>query len=188
MTEPHMRRIMLELKRFDYDSAEILKKEWEYIRDLSADENGFTNGAAGIAWEDFLSGYVPKRRQFESGEGLAKGLVRQIDFFLWCGGEIAGLFRIRPELNDFLRTVTGGHIGYGICPQFRGKGFATEGLRLALSELKKLTTDNVALLFCRKDNAASLRVMQKNDGKICGETEGNFRVEIVLRRKIRYTF
>ena len=86
------------------------KKEWEYICDLSADENGFTNGAAGIAWEDFLSDYVPKRRQFESGNGLASALVRQIDFFLWCDGEIAGLFRIRPELNDFLRTVTGGSV------------------------------------------------------------------------------
>ena len=168
------------LKRFDTETSEILRKEWDYIRDLPADENGFTNGAAGISWEDFLTDYVPARKRFMDGTNLKEGLVRQIDYFLWDSEKIAGMFRVRPELNDFLRTVDGGHIGYSIRREFRGKGYATEGLRLALSELKTLSADSEAYFFVRKDNPASLRVMLKNGGYIHHETDENFAVRIPL--------
>ena len=172
---------MLELKKFDTFNSEVLQKEWEYIRTLPADENGFTNDYYGISCEDFLSVYVPKKIQFSEGKDLPEGFVPQIDYILWCDGEIAGMFRVRPVLNDFLRNVTGGHIGYGIVSKFRGKGFATEGLRLALCELKNLSSDDEAYLFVHKDNPASLKVMQKNGGYIHHETEENFCVRIKLR-------
>ncbi|WP_408582003.1 GNAT family N-acetyltransferase [Enterococcus avium] len=38
---------------------------------------------------------------------------------------------IRHELNEFLREF-GGHIGFGVRPTERGKGYATEILRLGL--------------------------------------------------------
>ena len=139
---------MLILKPFDTDNKDILEKEWVYIRDLPKDENGFTNDYCGISWEYFCSVYVPHRRNFAEGRDLPKGFVRQIDFILWDEDTIAGMFRVRPQLNDFLRNVTGGHIGYGILPKFRGKGYATEGLSLALRELQRMTDDSEAYLFC----------------------------------------
>lgn len=171
---------MLELKQFDCENKEILKKEWEYISNLPADENGFTNNSNGISYEDFITSYVPKRKDFAEGKNLKEGLVPQIDFLLWENNEIIGMFRVRPQLNDFLRTVTGGHIGYGIIKKARGKGYATKGLALALKELKKRTADKEAYLFCHKDNPASLHVMQKNGAYIHHETEENICTRIKL--------
>ncbi len=171
---------MLELKSFEFCDEAVLQKEWEFIRDLPADENGFTNVAHGIGWADFCEKYIPRRIQFLTGEGLEAGLVKQADYFLWSDGEIAGLFRIRAELNDFLRNVDGGHIGYAVKREFRGRGFATHGLRLALGILREKTTDREAILFCRKNNPASLRVMQKNGAHIVRETPENFVLQIPL--------
>ena len=171
---------MLILKPFDTDNKDILEKEWVYIRDLPKDENGFTNDYCGISWEYFCSVYVPHRRNFAEGRDLPKGFVRQIDFILWDEDTIAGMFRVRPQLNDFLRNVTGGHIGYGILPKFRGKGYATEGLSLALRELQRMTDDSESYLFCNKDNVVSLRVMLKNGGYIHHETEEYLAVRIPL--------
>jgi predicted acetyltransferase len=44
---------------------------------------------------------------------------------------LVGRVSIRHELNAFLADV-GGHIGYGVRPRYRGRGFATEILRQAL--------------------------------------------------------
>ncbi|WP_191014263.1 GNAT family N-acetyltransferase [Treponema zioleckii] len=170
----------IELKKFDFENPELLKKEWDYIRTLPPDENGFTNTDFGISWEDFLNVYVPSKIKLSEGKDLPEGWVPQTNYLLWIDGEIAGMFRVRPILNDFLRNVTGGHIGYGLRPEFRGKGYATIGLSLALKELKKLTADSEALLFCHKDNPASLRVMQKNGGVVYGETDENFCTKIDL--------
>ena len=172
---------MTELTEFDLETPEILQEEWAYIRDLAADENGFTNDSHGITYADFIGSYILRRRQFLTGEGLESGLVRQTDYILWADGKIAGLFRIRPELNDFLRTQNGGHIGFGIHPDFRGRGYATEGLRQALLLLKAKTRDESAVLFVHKNNGASLRVMQKNGGTIHHETAENYCVHIPLR-------
>ena len=98
------------------------------------------------------------------------------------------MFRVRPQLNDFLRTVTGGHIGYGIIKKARGKGYATKGLALALKELKKRTEDKEAYLFCHKDNPASLHVMQKNGAYIHHETEENICTRIKLQIKNKKGF
>lgn len=173
---------MLELKEFELKDEAVLRKEWEFIRDLPENENGFTNAAHGIGWEEFLGKYIPRRIQFLTGESLEEGLVRQADYLLWADDAIAGIFRIRAELNDFLRNVDGGHIGYGIKREFRGKGLATYGLRLALAVLQEKTSDREAILFCRKDNPASLRVMQKTGARIFCETDENFSVRIPLRR------
>ena len=58
---------MTELTEFDLETPEILQKEWAYIRDLAADENGFTNASHGIAYADFIGSYIPRRRQFLTG-------------------------------------------------------------------------------------------------------------------------
>ncbi len=171
---------IIELKKFDFENPDILKKEWEYIRTLPPDENGFTNADFGISWDDFLNIYVPAKIKMSEGKDLPEGIVRQINYLLWIDGEIAGMFRVRPFLNDFLRTVTGGHIGYGLRPEFRGKGYATVGLSMALAELKKLTTDSEAFLFCHKDNPASLRVMLKNKAYVHHETDMNICTRIKL--------
>ncbi|MBR2950061.1 MAG: GNAT family N-acetyltransferase [Lachnospiraceae bacterium] len=64
--------------------------------------------------------------------------------------------------NDYLFRC-GGHIGDGIRPSERGKGYATEMIRLSLPECKKAGIDRV-LMVCDKTNIASAKTIIKNGG------------------------
>ena len=75
---------------------------------------------------------------------------------------LLGAVNIRHYLNDYLLKY-GGHIGDGIRPSERGKGYATEMIRLALIECKKLGIDKV-LMVCDKSNIASAKTIIKNGG------------------------
>lgn len=73
-----------------------------------------------------------------------------------------GAINIRNNLNDKL-FLYGGHIGDGIRPSERRKGYATEMISLALVECKKLDMDKV-LMVCYKDNIGSKKSIIKNGG------------------------
>ena len=75
---------------------------------------------------------------------------------------LLGAVNIRHYLNDSL-LKEGGHIGDGIRPSERRKGYATEMIRLALVECKKLGIDKV-LMTCDKDNIGSVKSIVKNGG------------------------
>ena len=75
---------------------------------------------------------------------------------------LLGAVNIRHYLNQYLFEY-GGHIGDGIRPTERKKGYATEMIRLALIECKKLGIDKV-LMICNKDNAGSRKSIINNGG------------------------
>jgi predicted acetyltransferase len=90
------------------------------------------------------------------------------------GDEFLGSLSLRHVLTPGLRAV-GGHIGYSVRPSARGRGVATEGLRLMLPVAAGLGIDPV-LVTCDDDNLASARVIERNGGVL----------EDVLRGKRRY--
>ena len=75
---------------------------------------------------------------------------------------LLGAVNIRHWLKGKLLR-TGGHIGDGIRPSERKKGYATEMIRLALIECKKLGLDRV-LMVCERNNIGSARSIIKNGG------------------------
>ncbi|MBR4206882.1 MAG: GNAT family N-acetyltransferase [Clostridia bacterium] len=75
---------------------------------------------------------------------------------------LLGAVNIRHRLNESLLRE-GGHIGDGIRPSERRKGYATEMIRLALIECRKLGIDKV-LMTCEKDNIGSAKSIIKNGG------------------------
>lgn len=75
---------------------------------------------------------------------------------------LLGAVNIRHYLNEKLLR-DGGHIGDGIRPSERRKGYATELIRLALAECKTLGIDKV-LITCDKDNIGSAKSIRKNGG------------------------
>jgi predicted acetyltransferase len=77
-------------------------------------------------------------------------------------GQIVGRVSIRHELNAFL-TERGGHIGYGVRPEFRGRGYATAILLEALGIIHNLGVQRV-LVTCDDANIASSRVIEKCGG------------------------
>lgn len=78
-------------------------------------------------------------------------------------GEIVGRASIRYELgNGFLRTE-GGHIGYGVVPAHRRKGYATEILCQSLIVARANGVDRV-LITCDETNIGSARVIEAGGG------------------------
>ncbi len=75
---------------------------------------------------------------------------------------IIGMIDVRHTLNDYLRNY-GGHIGYGVRPSERRKGYATQMLKLALNFCRNLGLDRV-MLACEKDNPASRLTIEKCGG------------------------
>lgn len=100
-----------------------------------------------------------------------EGLVLDSTYF--CLDEeinkIVGAVNIRHSLNEKL-LLTGGHIGDGIRPSCRRKGYATEMIKLALDKCKELNIDKV-LMTCNKDNIASSKTIIKNGGVFENEVE-----------------
>lgn len=85
-------------------------------------------------------------------------VVRKID------RRIIGMIDIRHSLNQLLRDY-GGHIGYGVRPSERNKGYAKEILRLGLEYCEKIGLEKV-MLACYKENEASRRTIIKCGGTL----------------------
>ena len=82
---------------------------------------------------------------------------------------IVGAVNLRHYLNEQL-LLDGGHIGDGIRPSERRKGYATEMIRLALEKCRQLGIFRV-LMVCDKDNTGSARSIQRNGGVLENEPE-----------------
>lgn len=91
---------------------------------------------------------------------------------LWAYEEerdrILGAVHIRHRLNEALR-MDGGHIGDGIRPSERKKGYATRMIAMALLECRKMGITRV-LMTCRKNNIGSAKSIQNNGGVYEGES------------------
>ena len=92
------------------------------------------------------------------------GFVPDSVFFLLDEerNRLLGAVNIRHYLNEHLLNY-GGHIGDGVRPSERRKGYATEMIRLALLECKKLGIDR-ALICCNSDNIGSKKSILNNGG------------------------
>ncbi|MDG0948105.1 GNAT family N-acetyltransferase [Bacillus paranthracis] len=75
---------------------------------------------------------------------------------------IVGAVNIRHSLTEHLFNA-GGHIGYGIRPSERRKGYATKLLALSLEKAKQLNITK-ALIVCDEVNIASEKTILHNGG------------------------
>ena len=108
------------------------------------------------------SAYVDLVHGWEDGHDLPGDFVANADLVADVDGVVVGRSSLRFELNDFLRTL-GGHIGYAVRPQFRGRGYAKEILRQSVDLLRARGIDPI-LVTCDDDNLASARVIEANGG------------------------
>jgi predicted acetyltransferase len=99
----------------------------------------------------------------EKGIGLPERWVPDSTFWLVDDDyRILGVVNIRHSLTEHLINA-GGHIGYGIRPSERQKGYATKMLGLALEKTKELGIHRV-LVVCDAVNIASGKTIRKNGG------------------------
>lgn len=174
----------LYLKKMNYDD---LDKEYDAIKKIPREENGFENKYHDVSKEDFINKVVPERIDISNEINVPEGRVPDTYYFLWNDNEIVGLFKIRHYLNDFLRQGAG-HIGYCIVPEFRGKGYASEGLKLAIDICKKLIREDEIYLSVHKSNPASLKVQIKCGAYLTGENEEEYFTRIKLNNEKKLHF
>lgn len=75
---------------------------------------------------------------------------------------IVGRVSVRFELSELLFRI-GGHIGYYLLPQFRGRGYGTEMLRQSLIIARSRGVGPV-LIICDDENAPSAAVAERCGG------------------------
>ena len=114
----------------------------------------------GLPWAQYLRILADNR----AGVNLPDGHVPSTFLVADVDGQIVGRVSIRHELNDYLRAE-GGHIGYGVLPAYRRRGYATEILRQALIVARSLGIDRV-LVTCDDDNLASIKAIESCGGKL----------------------
>jgi predicted acetyltransferase len=84
--------------------------------------------------------------------------------------KLIGTINVRYPYLGYVQVH--GHIGYGIRPSERRKGYATMMLKLALEHCKKIGLEKV-LLTCDKSNLASAKTIMKCSGVFENEEKQN---------------
>lgn len=133
-------------------------KEYEFFSNIEIEnENGF---------------YIKKSNDFVEFREILKDLVKdkniafteqrvpQIVYWVVLNDDIIGIVKVRKRINENLKKL-GGHIGYYILKKYRNKGYGKELLKRALD----LFDDNTTIVItCSKDNLASQKVIEYNNG------------------------
>ena len=131
-----------------------------------------------LAVEQHFSPYAIRRLDYHDFDYYLKNLEtteekdgRVPDSVFFCldvdRNIFVGAVNIRHYLTDAL-LYTGGHIGDGVRPSERRKGYATAMIALALDECRKLGLDRV-LMTCDKTNVGSAKSIIKNGGVLENE-------------------
>ncbi len=119
----------------------------------------------GMAYTDYLR----RLAEFEAGRGIPENYVAATTLFGFFGDVCVGRVSIRHSLTAALMHV-GGHVGYGTVPSYRGRGFATQMLKHALTVCRDLKIHRV-LLTCDDSNIASYRTIEKCGGVLENRVE-----------------
>ena len=140
----------------------------DMLLELGAGEAGFGGTPFGTG-DMTLEQYLAHCRTIETVPPA--GWVPQTVFWIVArgtdGDRAAGMLKMRDHLNDALR-IKGGHIGYYIARWARSRGYATQALALALTELRTLGADR-AMLTTNPSNAGSIKVIEHNNGVLTGQ-------------------
>ena len=175
---------IIELGRNIYMSIKLIKGSYEYkaqIIDMLEEwidynNKNETNRSPWVIFKNSYDDFDYYLNNLETSEPK-DGLVPDSTFL--CLDEerniIVGAVNIRHYLNDYL-LAHGGHIGDGIRPSERRKGYATQMIQLALEECKILGINKV-LMVCDKDNIASAKSIIKNGGILENEVIENGVIE-----------
>lgn len=157
---------MLELRKLSVDDGMDV---YRMLQDIPLDENGLQNKVNGLTYEEYKDWLVKKQQESEL-DGIVDGWkVPSTTYWLYADGIPVGFGKLRHFLTDALRK-TGGHIGYGIAPQYRGKGYGKELLRLLIGKAYDRGIDKV-LVTIRLDNQASQAVALANGGVVTERTD-----------------
>ncbi len=113
-----------------------------------------------VDYDDYLQFTIENHNDMN----IPQNYVPSSTYFLMDKNQdkILGAVNIRHRLNESLLNI-GGHVGYGLAPSERKKGYAPTMLALALDLCLSLGITR-ALVTCNESNTPSSRTIRKNGG------------------------
>ncbi len=148
-----------------FPTLEMEKNAMDYRQEHFNNGEHEINGDGGL---DLAASYAEWIKKIQSDLTIDDDKqVPATVYFAYVGDCLVGTIQIRHKLNDHLLSF-GGHIGYGVRPTERRKGYASEMLAQALEKCRQLGIHNV-LVTCNNDNVASARTVIKNGGVLENE-------------------
>lgn len=150
----------IELRELSQDEGDDIL---EMIREIGPGENGFMNNGYDMDETEFKD-YLYRNIDMSNGINLQPQRVPQTQYWLLVNGYPVGIGKLRHYLNDNLKKF-GGHIGYCIRPNSRGKGF---GNIILCELLKKAKEENIprARITCKETNTPSKMIIEYNGGEL----------------------
>ena len=167
------------------ETLELVKPAIEYgpeylamVDEFVQQDGTYPYNNAELAREDF-SQFVRELEEEAQGIGLPAGIPPQQTYLLLKDGkQVVGEIRFRPTLAPPYEKYNG-HIAYNIRPSQQSNGYATRQLALLLEEARKLQLAGVSLTI-EGDNPASVRVIEKNGGRLLRTIENPVKARILV--------
>ena len=157
-------------------SREYEQSYCKYIAELGEEER--YPFQLDLEHDDFDS-LLQRLEDFSNGVNIPSGYVTTSTYWLIEGHELIGVSSLRHHLNARIKEC-GGHIGLGIRPSHRGRGFGAKLLTLTLQKAHQAGIGEIHI-HCHKSNEASVRMIVRNDGVLHSEIKVGNPPETVQR-------
>lgn len=141
---------------------------YDLLQHIGKSENEFTNPVSEMSYSEYKD-WLIQQNDWSMGDTLPVGYVRQMSFWLMVDDRPVGIGKLRFELTQQSR-IEGGNIGYAIDSRYRGLGYGTKLLELLILKAKELQIDEI-LITIKKNNCASLKVVERNRAEFLYETD-----------------
>lgn len=129
-----------------------------------------------ITYEEWLDELI-NNPNIEYVKGLNKCLSKTFFVIRKEDNRIVGMINVRYNIPEQFLSSWASHIGYGIRPSERRKGYAKIALYLALLEEKKLN-EKVVLLECTANNIGSNKTILALGGELIKTEIDNYDEEM----------
>ncbi|ERJ11927.1 GNAT family N-acetyltransferase [Haloplasma contractile] len=147
---------------------ELRDKHLDFIKEWKENGEDITPYSVRLLGQRYEK-WLENNNKLENKDTAPDDWVPATTYFLMDEeSNMLGAVNIRHELNEFLFNY-GGHIGYGIRPSERRKGYASKMLEMALNVSRNEIGLKKVLIVCNQVNHASSKTIQKNGGVLENE-------------------
>lgn len=157
-------------------SNQYKKSYFAYINELAGEER--YPYPMDLEHTDF-SALVTTLIDYSNGINLLDWMVPNSTYWLVQDDEIVGCSHLRHELNEMLLHA-GGHIGLGIRPSCRDKGFGKLLLNLTLEKAREKHIKQVHI-HCHEANITSKQLIESVGAKLDSTITPDHGEKVILR-------